>query len=696
MYKMATLSTITPSSDNKSVTVNKHVTLLYINENMYIINYLIKYIKKKYTGTLSKNLKTNVYLNEKIQKFTNTSLYIVYFIENITDFICELFDINEDLEDIEHDEYYGLLDIIENNLHKLKINENFSISCLLFYIKNDSRLSQYVINIICHLSNINKPKNYISPIIFYKRHFNNKLVKLDTNIENKNQNENETIIEIQNELLNILIDASHNEVHYSTYIQNKTMFYEPIVNYGEYHNDIYCYIRPNLNKKTLINLFNIFTLSKQFCIYTIKNFDFHHRIKSIIKNELMYKTVIKCAINTLYTEEVILSNRKQLDYDSHCLFDIKTAMLLSNNGSINRYTAYHLPELTEKNINKLCTPFVIDNDNIEHNIIYDIKKSKERFELITKGVFANYDFNNVVVCGSILSTICVYNPLEQLYPDYLSFIDAHYNNYDIDVAIFDKDLFKVSFNKIYKLIKENIENLYFNNIITLKAKIFLNKQNLDINNFSISFMDSEELTTTFSFINNDILLITGNKKLIMSELCISYFKKSNSNYNIESNYIKFKIEIFKPNVSNPVLMISNFHLPCVRAFYNGKTVYMLPSFIIAALTKINIDYKYFSSKRHPIEIILKYEHRGYGTLLNKNEHINRYLYIKHMYNINHKTYNNLFMGYRDINHPMYKIKNNDYKNLNNFIYEKPKIKVLIEQFRNIYLSGFDKNELSYN
>jgi hypothetical protein len=65
--------------------------------------------------------------------------------------------------------------------------------------------------------------------------------------------------------------------------------------------------------------------------------------------------------------------------------------------------------------------------------------------------------------------------------------------------------------------------------------------------------------------------------------------------------------------------ISQFHLPCVRALYNGNNVYMTPSCITAHLTFMNIDYKYFACKTNPFDIINKYRMRGFGTWLNKNE-----------------------------------------------------------------------------
>jgi hypothetical protein len=65
--------------------------------------------------------------------------------------------------------------------------------------------------------------------------------------------------------------------------------------------------------------------------------------------------------------------------------------------------------------------------------------------------------------------------------------------------------------------------------------------------------------------------------------------------------------------------VSQFHLPCVRALYNGTNVYMTPSCISAHLTYMNIDYKYFAGTKDPIEIINKYRMRGFGTWLNEEE-----------------------------------------------------------------------------
>jgi hypothetical protein len=66
-------------------------------------------------------------------------------------------------------------------------------------------------------------------------------------------------------------------------------------------------------------------------------------------------------------------------------------------------------------------------------------------------------------------------------------------------------------------------------------------------------------------------------------------------------------------------LVSQFHLPCVRAYYDGYNVYMTPSCISAHMTYMNLDYKYFAGSKDPIEIINKNRMRGFGTWLNRNE-----------------------------------------------------------------------------
>jgi len=78
------------------------------------------------------------------------------------------------------------------------------------------------------------------------------------------------------------------------------------------------------------------------------------------------------------------------------------------------------------------------------------------------------------------------------------------------------------------------------------------------------------------------------------------------------------IEIFQSFQKDFFSVCAKFHLGCVRAYYQN-TVYILPSCISAMMIGLNMDYKYVHGIKNPIQIINKYEKRGFGTILNQTE-----------------------------------------------------------------------------
>ena len=95
--------------------------------------------------------------------------------------------------------------------------------------------------------------------------------------------------------------------------------------------------------------------------------------------------------------------------------------------------------------------------------------------------------------------------------------------------------------------------------------------------------------------------------------------KINYKYSITSPHFNHALEMFMNKTDDHMSLVSQFHLPCVRGFYNGENVYMTPSCISAHMTLMNIDYKYFAGSKDPIEIVNKNRMRGFGTWLNENE-----------------------------------------------------------------------------
>ena len=64
----------------------------------------------------------------------------------------------------------------------------------------------------------------------------------------------------------------------------------------------------------------------------------------------------------------------------------------------------------------------------------------------------------------------------------------------------------------------------------------------------------------------------------------------NIKYRIKASNLNHELELFKIRWPTFFSTVCNFHLPCVRGYYDGKQVYLLPSCITAAMTLINFDY----------------------------------------------------------------------------------------------------------
>jgi hypothetical protein len=180
-------------------------------------------------------------------------------------------------------------------------------------------------------------------------------------------------------------------------------------------------------------------------------------------------------------------------------------------------------------------------------------------------------------------------------------------------------------------------------------------------------------------------------------------------FKISSKYLKHPFELFKTKYPSIWSMISRFHLPCVRSYYDGNNVYMLPSCVTAMMTNINTDYKYFAGAKDPIEIINKYRTRGFGVYLNDMEKIHLIEYSRNvtkwnnLYGINIKnsqTIVNVF-GYKTLDDKIYKPRrfnsefytdyphvSDNYQNCSNLVYLTNQ-QLVDNEYRHIY--GYDNS-----
>jgi hypothetical protein len=85
------------------------------------------------------------------------------------------------------------------------------------------------------------------------------------------------------------------------------------------------------------------------------------------------------------------------------------------------------------------------------------------------------------------------------------------------------------------------------------------------------------------------------------------------------------IEIFM--VDSIPATISKFHLAPVRAWWDGNELYMLPTFVIAAMSGVSYDLRWISCVKDLRDVILKYFQRGFGTVVNLKEAKNMIEYV---------------------------------------------------------------------
>lgn len=168
-------------------------------------------------------------------------------------------------------------------------------------------------------------------------------------------------------------------------------------------------------------------------------------------------------------------------------------------------------------------------------------------------------------------------------------------------------------------------------ITDVDFRIYINRTNSHKLNSNTSETDETDETDETSEEHLDTEVIPSVKVFKSIDLVFTY------KFKIESPHLNHCFELFPVKYDDFFSIVSRFHLPCVRGYYNGSNVYLTPSCISAHLTFMNIDYKYVAGTKDPIEIINKNRIRGFGTWLNAGE---RKLFTKYSREV--PFWNNLY------------------------------------------------------
>jgi hypothetical protein len=444
-------------------------------------------------------------------------------------------------------------------------------------------------------------------------------------------------------------------------------------------------------------LFTNLMVSKKYCHLVVNN----EKVLDLMKDELLSKAplfryLLGYAWLRFYFEESI--KKRNINIKDDFIFDINTASKLPifpfdiKFPKMNPYMPIMVSDdvlMPQNNIGSVKNYIGLNTHGI-----CNLDEFKHRLNLFVSNNSEINLFNNIKwekwqisISGSIM-TACLQkqNPLEKIFnedtPDerFIRYVKEYYATSDIDIMIKHENIFEYmqSVKHFYNQIVVNMfkSNIKLNRLFQLHYFVNFNWIKKNIVNQNITFeeiyknIDDNKIVLLFKpfieddykkYIETELKDFNEEEKENLKKQYPDYFKefdelvikihintnsententiKINYKYRITSPYLNHPLEIFKINGPCQMGIVSQFHLPCVRAFYNGSNVYMTPSCISAHLTYMNIDYKYVAGSTEPMEIINKNRMRGFGTWLNETEIkdlIKYSLHVPFWYNI----YNN--------------------------------------------------------
>lgn len=402
-------------------------------------------------------------------------------------------------------------------------------------------------------------------------------------------------------------------------------------------------------------------VTKQYSHFVTHNINV---LQHIIGNE--YFNQFGYAFCRLYLEE--LAKKHYLKTSDNIVFDLNTANWYKRSHFIKQEQQW---TVTNCNTN---LPLLVNNIYYKNNVfgcmqnenykLVDIETFKQQLNIFITGsehinIFKDFDFkqNQTYICGSVIPA-CLHNiELSSIRNGMTKkqFYNYHYNESDVDMYVLcdgNNDFVKKSVN-VMKCIQNNLGE-YEESTVTYEIKkgIFVritkeyitdhfeNPEEIinDFENHTHVFMDKikeydQQISSTYDFTNYCDVYDLSNINISLVDYNENGFEVMHSikfHISVEYENKTTKIELFSNLKHNdPMTLVTNFHLNCVRGYYDGEMVYMTPSCLMANVTMINMDYKYVSGNTNPMEIINKYRKRGFGTILNENEMMELFKYSMH-------------------------------------------------------------------
>jgi len=257
----------------------------------------------------------------------------------------------------------------------------------------------------------------------------------------------------------------------------------------------------------------------------------------------------------------------------------------------------------------------------EQNLIEYLKKAKTTYELIKKNSDST---DSDVTCETVktMSISITYHFFNLTLDDFNKTYNLQWTltEYSNSVSDFRVRNYLYSYYSKYKQEQNtHILSQYPDCVENKFVQDYL--EYYSVHNFTIYLCD-DSLYTKYNKKETDIILrLSDFTKDVVPEEDNKIVMKIGDSIRFKFMFNKFgrQIEFFRSNSKDFFSLAAHFHLPAVRAYYQGDNIYMTPSCVTAMMTGINIEYKYFAGIRDPIDIINKYNNRGFGIILNSTE-----------------------------------------------------------------------------
>lgn len=319
---------------------------------------------------------------------------------------------------------------------------------------------------------------------------------------------------------------------------------------------------------------------------------------------------------------------------------------------------YYSHYYTDSDIDLMCN---------KESIFEFMDNIQDVIKIVNKNIFNTDEIKLTIEPKKTLAIIIHLDYLSENLSDINSHINKTYTASEVKDNIATQEIkeyfyklyvnYKIDQNKIHKekYTKENILYEHFYKTINIDDMNIYIVDNI-VQTDSYDIRNSEKYFYVNNYRTEETKVSKENNKVILKF-------SENIKFKIHSSKLLHSIEAFRTKGISFFNTVARFHLPCVRGFYNGNNIYMLPSCVTAMMTGINIDYKYFAGIRDPIDILNKYRMRGYGILINDNEKQHMVYYnskinnkFNNMFNVNIKNKDSItkFFGPQNINGNIYK------------------------------------------